>query len=224
VYKLVFYKLAICTADTKTNDLSSCQYIIDSAGGETIDIAYPASQVLDIPEFSIDPGTYPYMVAIIGSRLGIKHTFETSSDTTGAASSSGKVCWTSNTGSTSYTNAVFASSAHGLTTQSSAITATCGTRAAAAPVFTYEIIDRLTEGNCESALGANGDTMNFGNVVGSNGSATVALLGTDNAFATTCQTSHKILWTTLLTTPHVVPEDSTFEHQDAHTRCSFYGL
>ena len=211
-YRVVFYKLAICTADTKTNDLSSCQYIINSAAGKTIDIEYPASQVLDIPEFSIDPGTYPYMVAVIGSRLGIKHAWETSSNTGGAGSGEGKFCWTSNTGTTSFTNEAFASSAHGVTTIADGIAmATCGAESDSAPVFTYEIINILTGELCSDGFGANGDTQNFGAVAGGNGSATVALLDTANAFATACANSHKILWTTLLTTPHVVTEDSTFE-------------
>ena len=212
VYRVVFYKLAICTADTKTNDLSSCQYIINSAAGKTIDIEYPASQVLDIPEFSINPGTYPYMVAVIGSRLGIKHAWETSSNTGGAGSGEGKFCWTSNTGTTAFTNEAFTSSAHGVTTKADGIAmATCGAESASAPVFTYEIINILSEELCSDGFGANGDTQNFGAVAGGNGSATVALLDTANAFVTECANSHKILWTTLLTTPHVVTEDSTYE-------------
>ena len=211
-YRVVFYKLAICTADTKTNDLSSCQYIINSVAGQTIDIEYPATQVLDIPKFSIDPGTYPYMVAVIGNRLGIKHAWETSADTGGVGSGEGKFCWTSNTGTTAFTNESFVSSAHGLTTIADGVQmATCGNEADSAPVFTYEVINILQEEACSDGFGANGDTQNFGAIAGGNGSATVALLGTDNAFATNCQTSHKILWTTLLTTAHVVTEDSTFE-------------
>ena len=74
-----------------------------------------------------------------------------------------------------------------------------------------EIINILTEAECDNGFGANGDTEIFGAVPGGNGSATIALLDTANAFATECSNSHKILWTTLLTTPHVVTEDSTFE-------------
>lgn len=43
-----------------------------------------------------------------------------------------------------------------------------------------------------------------------NGTATVNLLQSDDTFATTCQNGAKILWTTLLTSPYVVTDNSTF--------------
>ena len=43
-----------------------------------------------------------------------------------------------------------------------------------------------------------------------NGQATVNLLQSNDTYATTCQNGAKILWTTLLTTPYVVTDDSTF--------------
>ena len=43
-----------------------------------------------------------------------------------------------------------------------------------------------------------------------NGTATVNLLQSNDTYATTCQNGAKILWTTLLTTPYVITDDSTF--------------
>jgi hypothetical protein len=43
-----------------------------------------------------------------------------------------------------------------------------------------------------------------------NGQATVSLLQSNDTYATTCQNGAKILWTTQLTTPYVVTNNSTF--------------
>ena len=72
-YQINFHALALCTADPRDLDFSSCQYMLaptDTAIAHTI--AYPAAGSLDIPEFSIAPGTYPYMMAILSNKLGIK--------------------------------------------------------------------------------------------------------------------------------------------------------
>ena len=83
-YKLNFFKLGLCTSDPSKNDLSSCEFIINSTAGIEHEISYPADAEIDIPEFTITPGTYPFSVALIGNRLGIKHSFQTSVATSSA--------------------------------------------------------------------------------------------------------------------------------------------
>ena len=65
------------------------------------------SGAMAIPEFSIDPGTYPYMVVVISNKLGIKHSFTATNSLTGVSSSAGTTCWTSVAGPSAYTNEQF---------------------------------------------------------------------------------------------------------------------
>ena len=75
------------------------------------------------------------------------------------------------------------------------------------PLIEYTDGDDATSGT--SNFASNGDRTPMG-LMG-NGTATVSLLQSDDTYATTCQNGAKILWTTLLTTPYVVTEDSTFQ-------------
>ena len=208
-YKLSFFKLGLCKTDPSKNDLSSCEFIINSAAGIEHEISYPASAEIDIPEFTITPGTYPFSVALIGNRLGIKHSFQTSVATSSAGAGSGVYCWTSDEGTSAYTNEVFTSTAHGVTTEDgdTAQMATCGTTAGTA-VYTYEIINILSADSC-GTFDDFGDLQPMG-IVG-NGTAKVALLKNDDTYATACENAGKILWTTALTSPFVITEDSTYE-------------
>jgi hypothetical protein len=113
-YKLEFYKLGVCVADPSENDLTSCQLLIDSVAGIEHVIEYPAVAEIDVPEFSIASGSYPYMVAIFSNILGIMQSFTTSTDTTGTTGEE-TFCWTSDARSSAYTNESFVSSAHGVT-------------------------------------------------------------------------------------------------------------
>jgi hypothetical protein len=65
VYKLNVYKFGLCTADPDLNDVTSCQMFFESAAGIEIDVQAGVSQALDIPEFVIDPGTYPYVYEVV---------------------------------------------------------------------------------------------------------------------------------------------------------------
>ena len=96
-YQVDFHAMALCTDDPRELDFSSCQYMLaptDTPVSHTI--AYPASVALDIPEFTIAPGTYPYMMAILSNKLGIKNTITVTNAVDGASSSTGTTCWTSN--------------------------------------------------------------------------------------------------------------------------------
>ena len=220
-YQLTFYKLGLCTADTSYNDLSSCQFIVNDADGVTHDITYPSVGTMDIPEFSIDPGTYPYLTVLLSNKLGIKHSFEATNNVKGHTGT-GKFCWTDLAGPGTYNNApAMTYTGHSLTSVAPGVaTLNCGTSAGTAK-YTYEIINVFNSANDNqcytdganatsgtSNFAANGDRTSMGTIV--NGTATINLLKSDDTYATTCQNGAKILWTTLLTTPYVVTEDSTF--------------
>ena len=217
-YKLTFYKLGLCTADTSFNDLSSCQFVINSAAGIEHTIIGTADTPFPIPEFVIDPGTYPYMVVLISAKLAVKHSFQATNAIDGVTGS-GVYCWTSNTGYTGYTSESGTTvTGHGNSTAGGTQMLTCGNLAAknaATPVFTNEVINRLTQETCSATWGANGDRWavvdNNNNVqtVG-NGTAVVNLLQSTDAIATSCANVYKLLWTTSLTTPYVVTENSSF--------------
>ena len=221
-YKMTFYKIGLCTADTSFNDLSSCQYIVNDAAGVTHDVEYPSVGEMAIPKFAIDNGTYPYLVVVMTNKLGIKHSFEATNNVIGR-SATGKFCWTdgvSNPGT--YNNAsVMTYSGHSVNSVAGgAKTLECGTSAGTAD-FNYEIINVFNRANNNwcytdgddatsgtSNFASNGDRTPMG-LMG-NGTATVSLLQSDDTYATTCQNGAKILWTTLLTTPYVVKDESTF--------------
>ena len=207
-YEITFYKLGLCTATTIANDLSSCQYVVNNAAGVTHVIEAGTSGAMAIPEFAIDPGTYPYMIVVISNKLGIKHTFTATNSLTGASSSAGTTCWTSVAGPSAYTNEQF-TSPHGATSADGAQLIKCGAASASAPVFSYEVINKLTGEECSDTWAANGDYSNFGTV--GNGTAEVSLLKSTDVFATACTDAAKILWTTTLTTPYVITNDSLFQ-------------
>ena len=207
-YEITFYKLGLCTATTAANDLSSCQFILNNSAGVTHVIEKGTSGAMAIPEFSIDSGTYPYMVVVISNKLGIKHSFTATNSLTGVSSSAGTTCWTSVAGPSAYTNEQF-TSPHGATTADGAQLIKCGAASASAPVFSYEVINKLTGEECSDSWAANGDYSSFGTV--GNGTAEVSLLKSTDVFATACTDAAKILWTTTLTTPYVITADSTYQ-------------
>ena len=213
-YKLTFYKLGLCTADTSFNDLTSCKFVINSAAGIEHTIIGAADTPMAIPEFVIDPGTYPFMVVLISAKLAVKHSFQTSNAVDGVTGS-GVYCWTSNAGYTGYTseNGVTVTG-HGNSTSGGTQMLECGAEAGTA-VFTHEVINKLNGNTCAATWVANGDRWqvvdddNNVETVG-NGTAVVNLLTATDGFATSCANVYKILWTTDLTTPYVVTENSSF--------------
>ena len=213
-YKLTFYKLGLCTADTSFNDLSSCQFVINSAAGIEHTIIGTADTPFPIPEFVIDPGTYPYMVVLISAKLAVKHSFQATNAIDGVTGS-GVYCWTSNTGYTGYTSESGVTvTGHGNSTSGGTQMLECGSAAGTA-VFTHEVINKLNGDTCSATWVANGDrwpVVNADNevVTVGNGTAVVNLLTSTDGFSTSCANVYKILWTTNLTTPQVVTEDSSF--------------
>ena len=219
-YKLTFYKLGLCTADTSFNDLSSCQFVINSAAGIEHTIIGTADTPFPIPEFVIDPGTYPYMVVLISAKLAVKHSFQTTNAVGGVSGSDGVYCWTSNDGYTGFTSEEgITVTGHDDSTPGGTQMLTCGNLAAknaATPVFTHEVINRLTADTCTGgSWGASGDRWavvdeNDNVATVGNGTAVINLLTSTDGFSTECADVYKILWTTNLTTPQVVTEDSSY--------------
>ena len=218
-YKLTFYKLGLCTADTSFNDLSSCQFVINSAAGIEHTIIGTADTPFPIPEFVIDPGTYPYMVVLISAKLAVKHSFQATNAVGGVSGSDGVYCWTSNEGYTGFTSESGVTvTGHGNSTPGGTQMLKCGNLAAknaATPVFTHEVINKLNGDTCAATWVANGDrwaVVDDNNNVATvgNGTAVINLLQSTDTFATGCANVYKILWTTNLTTPQVVTEDSSF--------------
>jgi hypothetical protein len=216
---LVFYKYGICKADPSFGDLTSCAMLFKFDAGIEHDIVKGATETLDIPEFAVEPGTYPYSYALISNELGMKWSGTMQASTTGKDPSGntgdGVYCWTSGhgpRGSASQTSGGGAvTTVHGATLAQGAITIDCDSTAGTA-LFNYEIIPRFTDAYCNADLATNGDRSTFeleGTGQG-RGIPTVSLLTAADVFATTCQTAAKIAWTTALSTSHIVTEDSSF--------------
>ena len=215
IYKLNIYKFGLCTADPDLNDLSSCQMFFESAAGIELDIQKGVSATLPIPEFYIEPGTYPYLYVQLSSKLGMKWSGRFSNDVDGSSGdgNGGTYCWSSNAGmrASSYpTGGAAFTTAHGTSLADNVKTMDCGT-AEGTVVTTYELLTKFSEENC-SALAANGDKATFA-IEGTGttrGIPTVNLLTAADAFATTCANAAKIAWTTALSTSYVVTENSSF--------------
>ena len=211
VYRLKFYKFGLCTADPDLNDLSSCQLFFDQAAGVQIDIQKGVSATLPIPEFYIEPNTYQYLYVQLSTKLGMKWSGRMSNDVDGSSGdgNGGTYCWTSNAGL--HASTYVATNAHGSSLADSTQTMDCGTSEGTV-VFSNEVLTRFSDANCSSNLAANGDKSVF-EIEGTGstrGIPTVNLLTSADAFATTCGNAAKIAWTTDLSSPYKVTENSTF--------------
>jgi len=213
IYKLNIYKFGLCTEDPDLNDLTSCQMFFEEADGIELDIKKDVSLTLDIPEYYIEPGTYPYLYVQLSSKLGMKWSARMSANVTGA-SGEGTYCWTSNAGmraSNPLSNNAAFTTAHGTSLAGSVVTIDCGTSEGTV-VTSYEVLTKFSSTSCTSNLAANGDKTDFGieGTGSTRGTPTVNLLTDADAFATTCANSAKIAWTTALETSYVVSDKSTF--------------
>ena len=228
-YKLVFYKVGVCTADPDLNDLSSCEMFFEDAAGISVDIKAGVSSTFDIPEFTITPGTYPFLYVQLSNKLGMKWQGSMSNNVTGS-SGTGKYCWTNNAGFHSMAAqsnpgadpTVTVETAYGTSLAYNAVTVDCGTlaEANAGVIFNYEVMTRFTERACSENLIANGDKMDMTDKEGvgaSRGQPTISLLTSADVFATTCTNSAKIAWTTTLDTAYTITENSSFEMSIAAT-------
>ena len=80
-YQVEFYRMSLCTSNPDVAgeaqpDLSSCVDMLAETGATTqVNIVGTTETSLDVPDFTIPAGTYPYMVARLSARLGIKTCF-----------------------------------------------------------------------------------------------------------------------------------------------------
>ena len=210
IYKLNFYKFGLCTADPDMNDLSSCQLFFDQSAGVEVNIQKDVSATLPIPEYYIEPNTYQYLYVQLSNKLGMKWSGRMSANISGATGE-GTYCWTSNPNLTAST--YVATNAHGSSLADGTQTMDCGTYEGDV-VVTYEVLTRFSDNDseCGGSLDANGDKTTFAieGTGSTRGIPTVNLLTTADAMATTCGNAAKIAWTTDLSTPYTVTEDSTF--------------
>ncbi len=211
VYRLNFYKFGLCTADPDLNDLSSCQFFFEQAAGVEVDIQKDVSATLPIPEYYIEPNTYQYLYVQLSTKLGMKWSGRTSNTVDGSSGNGqgGTYCWTSNSGL--HASTYVATNAHGSSLADSTQTMDCDTSEGTV-VFSNEVLTRFTDDDCSSNLAANGDKSTFAieGTGSTRGIPTVNLLTSADAFATTCGNAAKIAWTTDLSTPYKVTENSTF--------------
>ena len=211
IYRINFYKFGLCTADPDLNDLTSCQFFFEQAAGVEVDIQKDVSATLPIPEFYIEPNTYQYLYVQLSTKLGMKWSGRTTNTVDGSSGdgNGGTYCWTSNAGL--HASTYVATNAHGSSLADSTQTMDCGTSEGTV-VFSNEVLTRFTDANCSSNLAANGDKSTFAieGTGSTRGIPTVNLLTSADAFATTCGNAAKIAWTTDLSTPYVVTENSTF--------------
>ena len=121
----------------------------------------------------------------------------------------GTYCWTSNAGL--HASTYVATNAHGSSLADSTQTMDCGTSEGTV-VFANEVLTTFSLDDCSSNLAANGDKSTFAieGTGSTRGIPTVNLLTSADAFATTCGNAAKIAWTTDLSTPYKVTENSTF--------------
>ena len=211
VYRLNFYKFGLCTADPDLNDLSSCQFFFEQAAGVEVDIQKDVSATLPIPEYYIEPNTYQYLYVQLSTKLGMKWSGRTSNAVDGSSGNGqgGTYCWTSNAGL--HASTYVATNAHGSSLADSTQTMDCGTSEGTV-VFANEVLTTFSLDDCSSNLAANGDKSTFAieGTGSTRGIPTVNLLTSADAFATTCGNAAKIAWTTDLSTPYKVTENSTF--------------
>lgn len=202
-YTVNFFKLGICTTPPSFNDLSSCQFILNSSTGVPHEIKFPAESALATGDFSIAAGTYGYTVLLLSTKLGITHT-ENFSEPLVGASGTGTTCWT-NGKMTSLSGNSYNHTDYGMIFSSSPTSPAleCGSAGSASPVISYEIIDTFNE--CDGQFsGAATYPM-------SDGSATVDLLQNNGTSpASNCDNASKLFWSTALNTPLIVTSDSNF--------------
>jgi hypothetical protein len=211
IYRLNFYKFGLCTADPDLNDLTSCQFFFEQAAGVEVDIQKDVSATLPIPEFYIEPNTYQYLYVQLSTKLGMKWSGRMTNAVDGSSGdgNGGTYCWTSNAGL--HASTYVATNAHGSSLADGTQTMDCGASEGTV-VFSNEVLTRFTDANCSSNLAENGDksTFEIEGTGSTRGIPTVNLLTSADAFATTCGNAAKIAWTTDLSTPYKVTENSTF--------------
>ena len=206
------YKIGLCKQDTSHNDLSSCQFIVNSTEGIEHTIKKFTSSPINTDILTIKPGSYDYVAVVISNKFGSKISFETTntieSGNPYTGYNLGKYCWSSLPGPTTINNndTLFLDHAQAVV-GADAFLMECNT-SPGTPQWTYEILNDLSResdwklGMCHhpdtnaNQTDAEGDRQDYGFI--KNGNFFVNLLKMDNSFATACENSAKLLMTTAL--------------------------
>lgn len=222
-YSLDFYRMSLCSANVNPvnapADFSSCTDMLNTDTAVNAIINRTAETSLNAPDFTLQSGTYGYMVAVISSKMGIKHSFEVSTavatyDTSSALNDPGTYCWTKNNFLSTITNEAGVVTPHGTSVNGGASDISnfeCSNSASdvSNAEFTYEVISVLDGdgSSCAGGIGANGDRVSMG-LLGT-GVATGRLLQNDGVSdATDCTNSAKLLWVIELTNPVTITPTS----------------
>ncbi|XOJ85068.1 hypothetical protein ABXT54_02370 [Methylophilaceae bacterium Uisw_099_01] len=221
-YQVEFYRMSLCTSNPDVAgeaqpDLSSCVDMLAETGATTqVNIVGTTETALDVPDFTIPAGTYPYMVARLSARLGIRHAFEATTAVAwanGSVQDPGTYCWTVNNVLTGIDNASGQATPFGTTVDAGSAdqsnmqcsnTSTDVTNAE----FSYEVVYVNDDNGCTGFDASDGDRADAGNV--GNGDAISRMMQSATTSATSCTNTNSILWTIDLTTPLVVTETSNF--------------
>jgi len=222
-YQVEFHRMSLCTenpdvAGAAEPDLSSCVDMIAETGETTqVNIVGTNETVLDVPDFTIPPGTYPYMVARLSSKLGIKHAFEATTavaygDNSGVTQAPGTYCWTVNNVLTGISNenvlTPFGETIDAGATNRSNMQCSNTEADMSQAEFSYELVYVNDDNGCNSFDASDGDRADIGNV--GNGEAVSRFMQSATSSSTQCNNAMSILWTIDLTTPLVVTDTSNF--------------
>ena len=223
-YQVEFYRMSLCTSNPDVAgeaqpDLSSCVDMLAETGATTqVNIVGTTETSLDVPDFTIPAGTYPYMVARLSAKLGIRHAFEATTavaygDSDGNLQGPGSYCWSVNNVLTSISNENNASTPFGTVFDAGTVgksnmqcSNTEGDMSNAE--FTYEVVNTMNDTGCSAFDASDGDRESVGTV--GNGDAIGRIMQSATASATGCANANSILWTIDLTTPLAVTDTSNF--------------
>ena len=239
-YKVSFYKVLFCTGNPYVSngspDLKSCigsVFETTLSTGKEIIIQPGVSDDLLDESLILPVGIYPFAVVIVDNHIGLKHT-ESYIDKDGStavamrgATGQGAVCYTRDGKATTYTGTAAATHTSGLHASGLAFTAaTSSTRStltmecgsvlpndwsSATKYFSYEIIDSIdngacdTAGNCSTTFNAFVDYEPDNSGVG--GQAASTLLQSDETIATQRSNAVKIGYFINFTNPVDINED-----------------
>jgi len=221
-YQVEFYRMSLCTSNPDVAgeaqpDLSSCVDMLAETGATTqVNIVGTTETSLDVPDFTIPAGNYPYMVARLSARLGIKHAFEATTPVAwanGSVQDPGTYCWTVNNVLTGIDNRDGQITPFGTTVNAGGADQSnmqCSNTASdvSNAAFSYEVVYVNDENGCASFDSSDGDRADAGNV--GNGEGISRMMQSASTSATSCENTNSILWTITLTTPLVVTETSNF--------------
>ena len=226
VYQIGFYRMSMCSENpdpvgAANPDFSSCQDMLADTGAlTTVEISGKSESTLSVPEFTIAPGSYGYMVARLSAKLGIKHAFEATTKVVsfrapGVARAAGSYCWTMNKFITGIDNpnpdivTPFGTTVNAGATDQSTFDCSDTENDMSNAEYAYEIVYVNADAGCGAFDAADGDRTTFGNV--GNGIATSRMMQNATTSATACGNVDSILWTIALDEPYTVTTESNFQ-------------